>query len=198
MMVIGGWEPWTCVWMLVCVSIVGAAAAPGPLPAQVLMTRDEALRTAFPPPATVERRTVFLSKDDRKLAEKIAGSGVHIRNSVVTYYVGREGGRVLGIAYFDVHRVRTLNEVVMMVVTPEATISRMEVLRFSEPPEYKARRKWLGLFKNRGLEDGIELKGPIPNMTGATLTSRAIKRSARRVLALHKVIDPVHREEGRN
>jgi Na+-translocating ferredoxin:NAD+ oxidoreductase RnfG subunit len=77
------------------------------------------------------------------------------------------------------------------VVTPDGRIQRIEILKFSEPPEYRAPDGWLSLFRGRGLEEGVSLKGAIVNMTGATLTSRAVTRAARRALALHRVIRPL-------
>jgi hypothetical protein len=108
----------------------------------------------------------------------------------VTYYVGARDGRPLGAAYFDVHRVRTLPEVLMIVVTPDERIERIEVLKFAEPPEYHATPAWIDQFKGRPLSDDLSLKAAIRNMTGASLTSQAVTRAARRVLALHHVIQP--------
>ncbi|HEX6106552.1 MAG TPA: FMN-binding protein, partial [Gemmatimonadales bacterium] len=99
-------------------------------------------------------------------------------------------GRPVGVAYFDSHRVRTLNEVLMIVVEPDDRIRSIEVLRFAEPPEYHASEAWLRQFEGRGLTPELSLKSAIPNMTGATLTSHAVTRAARRVLALHQRIGP--------
>lgn len=169
--------------------ICGPAAAQG-------LTQEEALRLAFPPPATIERRTAFLEEADRAQAARWAGPDVDVDQSVVTYYVGySDDVGPIGVAYFDVHRVRTLSEVLMIVVTPDDRIERVEVLRFSEPPEYRAPEGWLEQFEGRGLNEELSLKGGIVNITGATLTSRAVTLAARRVLALHRVIRPFRRED---
>ena len=78
----------------------------------------------------------------------------------------------------------------MIVVTPEEKIERIEVLKFSEPPEYRATPPWIAQFQGRALDDDLSLKGAIRNMTGASLTCQAVTRAARRVLALHRVIRP--------
>lgn len=113
---------------------------------------------------------------------------------VVSYYVAMRGRKPVGVAYFDSHRVRTLNEVVMVVVEPHDSgldrIRSIEVLRFAEPPEYHASDAWLDQFKGRSLNPKLSLKQSIANMTGATLTSTAIVRAARRVLAAHARIRP--------
>jgi hypothetical protein len=108
------------------------------------------------------------------------------------------------VAYFDSHRVRTLNEVVMIIIEPHDSragdkdrIRSIEVLRFAEPPEYHASDAWLEQFKGRPLSPELSLKQSIANMTGATLTSTAIVRAARRVLATHEQIRPFTRSGGK-
>jgi hypothetical protein len=180
-------------WWLTAGPAVAAATAQ-------TLTQDEALRLAFPPPATIERRTAFLTEEQLGRAKALAGPDVDVTSRVVTYYVGHScgpsapcgrSGRPLGVAYFERHRVRTLNEVLMFVVSPEGRITRLDILEFLEPPEYRASPRWLGQLLGRGLDGELSLKGAVVNLTGATLTSRAITRASRRVLALHQVIAPL-------
>ena len=163
---------------------------PGTAGAQVFLSQQEALRLAFPAPLQVERKTAYLSGKQLAAARQLAGRGVPVEGGVVTYYVGMKGSTPVGVAYFDVHRVRTLPEVVMVVVTPDARVERTEILKFSEPPQYRAPEGWLRQLRGKGLDDRLSLKGGVANMTGATLTSEALVRASRRVLALHRVIQP--------
>ncbi len=163
-------------------------ATPGRLGAQ--LTQQEALSAAFPPPATIARRTAFLDRADLEAVRSAAGPDAPVEQSVVTYYLAERDGRPVGVAYFDSHRVRTLNEVLMIVVQPDDRIRSVEVLRFAEPPEYRAGEAWLAQFQGRELAPDLSLKSGIANMSGATLTSHAVTRAARRVLALHQRIRP--------
>jgi hypothetical protein len=172
-----------------------AVCAPTELGAQLSL--QEALKSAFPAPAVVERRTAFLKPDDLDAIRAAAGPDAPVSQRVISYYLAKRNGRPVGVAYFDSHRVRTLNEVVMIVVEPfgsyaNATgrIRSIEVLRFAEPPEYHASDAWLDQFEGKPLTPELSLKGAIANMTGATLTSNAIVRAARRVLATHERIAP--------
>ena len=167
----------------------------GELRAQLSL--QEALAEVFPLPATVERRTAFLSAQDLDAIQASAGRDAPVTQRVVTYYLARKDGKPVGVVYFDSHRVRTLNEVVMIVVEPRDEgkgrgdrIRSVEVLRFAEPPEYHASDPWLDQFKGRSLDQELSLKRSIANMTGATLTSNAIVRATRRVLAIHERIRP--------
>ena len=170
-------------------AVVLASLAPVVASAQTL-TQNEALDLAFPG-ADFERRTAYLGDVTLDSAARLAGPDVPIEATVVTYYVARRGGEAVGVAYFDVHRVRTLPEVLMVVVGPDDRILRIESVSFHEPPEYRAPDGWLRQFSGGGLDEDLSLKGRIANMTGATLTAGAASRAVRRTLALHAVIDPL-------
>lgn len=186
-----GWASGRSASLLAVVAAAFATLAPASrAAAQVRLSQQQALRIAFPEPALIERRSAFLSDGDLERARQLAGPDVEVEQRVVTYYVGTSNGEPLGVAYFDAHRVRTLPEVLMFVVTPDNRISDVEVLKFSEPPEYRAPEGWLGQFDDLALSEDLSLKGEIVNMTGATLTSRAVTLAARRILALHEIVRP--------
>jgi Na+-translocating ferredoxin:NAD+ oxidoreductase RnfG subunit len=172
--------------------LAGALLAPASaVRGQEVITQDEALRLAFPDPAEVERRTAFLDEEQMRRATELAGSGVEIEEPLVTYYVGSRGDSVLGVSYFDAHTVRTLPEVLMVTVTPAGAVSRVEVLKFDEPPKYRPPDGWLGEFRGMDLSRDLSPGRGVVTITGATLTTRAVTRAVRRVLALHEIIAPV-------
>lgn len=186
----GGRVPAALVGWLGLTAVLPSAAS-----AQVLLTQQEALRLAFPEPATIERRTAYLGAAELDSARAWAGAGIAIDAPVVSYYVGVREGTPLGVAYFDAHRVRTLPEVVMVVVAPDARVERVEILKFSEPPEYRPPESWLRQFDGRALSEDLALKRKIINMTGATLSSQAVTHAVRRALALHRLIRPLEAGE---
>jgi Na+-translocating ferredoxin:NAD+ oxidoreductase RnfG subunit len=169
--------------MLAC-----SALAPLAAQAQSSLTQDEALKLAFPAPLQIDRRTAYLADSDVARATQLAGNSVSQR--VATYYAGLRDRAVVGVAYFDVHRVRTLMEVVMVVVGPAGDVQRVEILKFMEPPEYHASKPWLEQFHGKQLTPNLSVKRGIANMTGATITSNAVTNAVRRVLAINAVIDP--------
>lgn len=156
--------------------------------AQASITQEEALVLAFPAPITIERRTAYLDDAQAKSAAKLAG--MNISQRVISYYLGSRAGAPVGVAYFEGHRVRTLGEVLMVVVNTSNTVQRIEVLKFMEPHDYRAPRPWLDQFKGKKLDADLSLKRGIVNITGATITSNAITNATRRLLALHAIIQP--------
>lgn len=180
----------TPVLVLLCILTLGFPVGARELTAQVLLTQEEALELAFPPPATVERRSAFLDEAQVEEARRLAGDEVAVDHSIVTYYVAHRDGRAVGVAYFDAHRVRTMREVVMVVVSTDGTVERVEILSFAEPPEYMASEAWIDQLEGRTLSPELRVGRGIINMTGATLTSQALTRASRRVLAIHRVVNP--------
>ncbi len=154
------------------------------------LTQEEALHLAFPEADSVRRRTAYLTDAQRVRAADLAGPEAEPTPGVVPYYVAVKGTSPVGAAYFDAHRVRTLREVLMIVVGTDARIRRIEVVRFAEPPEYAPPAGWLSQFRERALDADLSSKRGIAGITGATLTARAVTAAVRRVLALHEVIRP--------
>lgn len=149
--------------------------------ARVLMTQQEALASAFKH-VTPQRQTFFLTR--QQLAEARRESGVDFDDQLIIRYAGPDGR----VAYFDTHRVRTLPETVMIVVTPDGKVERADILSFDEPTDYFPKRRWLDQFRGRKLDRDLSLTGAIRPMSGASLSGRAIVNATRKVLALHHVL----------
>jgi hypothetical protein len=166
-----------------------AAAAPGGGAGKVFLTVDEALKLAFPG-CTIERTTEVLSVSEEARVETLAAA--ELEGRIVRPYLARKDGQLVGTAYFDAHRVRTKNEVLMLVVTPAERLARIEVLSFAEPLEYLPRASFYAQFKDHKLEgahgEHLELGREVRGVAGATLSAEAATLAARRTLALHRVL----------
>lgn len=145
------------------------------------MTQPQALASAFPAGAKVARQVFYLTPEQLAAARK--ESGVDFNDRMIVRYAGPNG-----FAYFDTHRVRTLPETVMVVVSADGKVERIEILSFDEPPDYFPKPRWIEQFRGRKLDDDLTLRGAIRPLSGASLTGRAITNAARKVLALHHVI----------
>lgn len=154
--------------------------------AKVHLSTQEALALAFPGCA-VEERTAYLTNEQREAAAALAQAPVE--SALVRQYVGRCGGVVAGTAYFDTHRVRTLPETLMVVVAPDGTLARVEVLSFQEPKEYLPPAGFYGQLIGKDLADDLRFSGTsLRRVTGATLSCDATLHATRRTLALHRVL----------
>jgi len=157
----------------------------GTAEARVLMTQDQALQLAFPPPQTVERRTLYLDEAQAARAAREAGAPVEVR--VVPYYVGSQEGRVTGYAYFDTHLVRTLPETILVRLRPDGAIAAIDIVAFDEPDEYRTTPRWLQQFQGQGGAGSGDLGTKIRSLSGATLSARAVTEAAKRIVTLHRL-----------
>jgi hypothetical protein len=154
--------------------------------ARVFMTQQEALAAAFPAGGKVTRQTFFLTKQQIDDAQR--ESGVKFDQQLVIRYMGTAGDKIAGYAYFDTHRVRTEPETVMIVVTPDGRVDRIDILSFEEPTDYFPKKRWVDQILGRKLDNELSLNKAIRPLSGASLTGQAIVNASRKILALHHVI----------
>lgn len=151
----------------------------------VFLTADEALALAFPT-CELARATVYLTEKQLERAGALAGE--RIEAAITRPWTATRHGKLVGTAYLDTHRVRTLSETILVVVDPRGRVSRIELLSFAEPEEYIPRGNWYGQFVGKELDLELRLKGSIRPVTGASLTAVATTNAVRRVLALHRTL----------
>jgi len=161
-------------------------ALASPASAKTFLSQQDALVSAFGD-AKLVRQTFFLSPEEVAAANR--ESGVEFQDRLVIRYCASKDGKIVGYAYFDAHRVRTLPETVMVVVRPDRTIERVEILSFGEPDDFLPKRRWLDQLRGRGLSPDLSLQRAIRPISGATLTGRAIVNASRKVLAIHSAIE---------
>jgi Na+-translocating ferredoxin:NAD+ oxidoreductase RnfG subunit len=172
-----------CVLWVVLLAL--ACACPGVASAAVYLTRSEALREAFGE-ATVKRKSFIL--DETQVAAVQKRANARLVSKIVAAYVATIGDSIVGTAFFDTRIVRTRPGVFMTVIAPDLTIREVHVLAFHEPSDYEPSGRWLDQYEGRPLEDGLWPKRDIHNISGATLTARAIAESVRIALALSEIL----------
>lgn len=149
------------------------------------MTKDEALRAAFPG-LEVERSTAFLTDAERSAIQQTAKA--RVESKVVTYYVARKAGNVAGAAFFETMTVRTMPATIMVVIDPDTTVRAVELLAFYEPPDYRPSDRWLHQFAGAGPTTDLYLKRGIHAISGATLSAQSITDGVRRLLATYATV----------
>ena len=149
------------------------------------VTLDEALARAFPG-ARIEQRTLALSLADVKAVEARARTRCEPR--LVTAHIAWRGDTLMGAAWMDRRVIRTREAVLLLSIAPDTSVARVDVLAFFEPPDFLPHARWLELFRGRGAHAPLTPQRPVPNVAGATLTSRAVNESARLALAWYEVL----------
>ncbi len=152
----------------------------------MFLSQREALEQAFPDADRIEQQTYLLDDAQAEAISKLARSRLESR--LIKIHTGRRGDEILGHAFIDVHRVRTLPEAFLVVLTPEGKVRSLRLLAFYEPPEYAPPERWLRLFDDKRLDPALKIGGDIHVIAGSTLSSRAVTDSVRRSLAAFEVL----------
>lgn len=162
-----------------------------PLHAQVYLTKDEALKLYFPPPLSVERKTIFLTDEQIEYVQRNAKAKVE--SKIVPFYVGKQGKEINGYAFIETHIVRTMPETFMIILNPDSTIRLIEMLAFYEPEDYLPPKRWLEQYRGKGMSHDLWLKRGIHNIIGATMTAQALTDAVRKYLVIFELV--VQREK---
>ena len=154
------------------------------LSGKVLKTKDNALQDAFPAGTTITRTTLFLTGEQIDKVNTMAK--VKCRSKLITYYTASQADSVIGFAFFDSHIVRTKSETFMLIVRVDGTIQDLQMLAFYEPLDYLPTPGWFSLFQNKQLDDSLWPNRAIDTVSGATLTTQAVTREVRKILAIYQ------------
>ncbi|MCF6179139.1 MAG: FMN-binding protein [Geopsychrobacter sp.] len=152
----------------------------------LLITKDAALKLAFPNAERVETVNLFLTEAQMKEVKR--RSGVRPDSPLYTFYRGMKGQKTTGYAAIEAATVRTRAETVLVVFDPAGRVRFTEILAFFEPPEYMPSKRWLDQFRQKKLSIDLRVGGEIHAISGATLSAQAITRQVRKSAALCAIL----------
>ena len=162
-----------------------------PCTAEVFHSKESALRLAFPRADRVDKQEIFLRSDQAERVERL--SKTRLPSRMISVYVGYEDDELLGFAFIETHKVRSMPETVLVVIDPDGHSSAVHMLAVHEPPEYAPPGGWLNQFEHQELDDELRLRADIAGIAGSTLTATAITAAVRRVMAVHEVgVAPIY------
>ncbi|MGC9188745.1 MAG: FMN-binding protein [Sulfurihydrogenibium sp.] len=152
-----------------------------------LEKKPEDVLKAIYPNSTVEVKNYVLTPQQVEKIKQLAK--VKFDSRLVSLYIVKRENKIIAYGYVDIHVVRTKPEVVLYTITPDGKLDVVQVLHFGEPLEYLPEENWFKNFKGKSLDkDSLRVRSDIPNVSGATLTSKAVTDYARLALAVWQVI----------
>ncbi len=166
---------------MLCLALAAGAAS-----GAVFRSQEDALRDAFPDADRIEAHRYVL--DEAQASQLRALAETDLDRKLWTVHTAHKGDELLGYAVLDVRTVRTFQEALLIVLTPDGAVRSVRVLAFHEPLEYQPSERWLGLFGGRRLGPELHLKRDIRQIAGATLSSQSVTRAVRTTLALYQVV----------
>lgn len=151
---------------------------------EVFYSKEEAFVLAFGEGAQIENLPVFLTDEQTAAIEKLAL--VKLDSQFFTFFEGRKNGQLLGYAAIESHTVRTQPETMLIVLSPKGELTKVEILAFHEPPEYKPPTAWFERFYRQPVND-LRMNQGVDAISGATLSSRASLDGIRKAMSVYQI-----------
>ncbi|GMT50149.1 MAG: FMN-binding protein [bacterium] len=153
---------------------------------RVYLNKDQALKIAFPKAPSVKRKVVWFEDADIPKIEKLARQKLGLKRIVL--YIGKKKDKITGYAIIDNVIGKKEYITYMLVISPKGKIKGVEILAFRESQGSEiTNRGWRGQFKEKDIQDPIRLRQDITNISGATLSCRAITKGVRKLLAIFEI-----------
>lgn len=160
-----------------------------PLQAQttVFLSPAEALKLIFSDSREVYKEDHCLSPEQKQKAQELLRYPPPKDN--YTFYIGKSDGKINGYALIDEQVGKVMPITFVTRLSPEGKVESVEVMvyRESRGGDVKSRR-FLKQFENKDLNEELRLYGNIVNVSGATLSSRALVVGVRRAIVLWNLI----------
>lgn len=170
----------------VCLLVLSSIAYGQKDGTQVYLTVEESPRAVFPEADRFERReipvTLTLSQHLKKLA---APAKPTIWEPFYISFVARRQNQIIGYAVIceEIGKHRPITFIVG--VTPEGKVKDAAIMMYREPQGDAVRHKsFLAQFAGKALGNPIMQHQDIRNVSGATLSVRALARGVRKALAV--------------
>ncbi len=151
----------------------------------IFYSKNEAMELAFGKGAQVELLSLFPDKAEAAQIETLART--KLESGLITLYVGKNQGKIIGYAAIETETVRTKPETLLIVLSPNGEIRNVTLLAFHEPPEYQPSEHWFELFIKRPLAE-IDFNKGIQGVSGATLSTHSAVNTVRKVLAIYQIL----------
>lgn len=156
---------------------------------RVYATEEKVLEMAFPG-AEFRKKTVKLSDEDRNQIKTLTGGKYFKR--MVTFHIATIDNEVAGYAVKVNEKGKKKKITFMVIIDRAGTVKSVDLLVFRESQGYEIENpRWRSQFEGKTLKDPLKPKRDIDNISGATISVRAVTRGVKRTLAVFSVVRPL-------
>ncbi len=160
---------------------------PGLLNAETIYLKPtEALKIIFHESKEVVSEKKTLTDAQKLSIEKKLGS--KLEKKEWTVYVARTGRKIDGYALIDHEMGKSEPITFLTAITPEGEVKAVEVLVYRESIGSEVHEgRFVKQYRGKKASDPIRVGQDIANISGATISSRAVTRGVKRALLLWEV-----------
>ena len=149
---------------------------------KVYLTREKALKSAFPQADKIDKKIIRLSKEQKhRISQK---SGQPINFSYKSVYIAEKDSKRLGYAIVDQVKGKSSFIKYLLAIAPEGTIRNVVILTYrgtkgAEVRHERFRKQFIGKRENDPLQLGVDIDA----ITTATISSRSITDGVRKLMS---------------
>lgn len=167
--------------------LILAFAAP-PALGDATSSRREALKAMFPASEKVRKVTRSLDDEAAQRVAKALGRPT-LRQREFVFYAGETAGKTDGYAIILNEKGKFRPITFLVGIDPKGKVKMVEILQYREPIGGEIRHpRFRRQFKGKGASDPIGLRKDIKNISGATISCRAICAGVKKSVVLVKEI----------
>lgn len=164
--------------------------------AEVYLTPEQAIDLAFPDADEVQRQSLSLNAELRARIQERSRNRVAF--SKMDVYIGMSQGKPVG--YAMIHHVKGKARPItfMTVIGPDGKVRQVEILAYRESHGGEIRYpSFLKQFIGKNISDPIRNKMDIRNISGATISCRAVADGVRTIVSLWESVYAVRKDADR-
>jgi thiamine biosynthesis lipoprotein len=165
------------------------AASPAIAGAEVYLTEAQALGIVLGQDAIPQKEARVLDVETRRKLEH--ASGLHFPEGSYTFFISSRPNQPpkYAVVLNEIGKSEPITFMVGMIA--EGKISEIVIMEFRENRGWEVKEKrFLNQFRGKSAQSSIRVDEDIINYTGATLSSKAVARGAKRALLLFDVFFP--------
>ena len=160
-------------------------AGPRPAAAQTFLKLEQAPKAVFPEADSFDQRKIDSTPELRAEALKLIGRKPSIWEPFYFAYIAKRGGQKIGYAIVceEIGRDRPITFIV--AINNDGSVKDVAIMAYRETRGGEVRYPgFTRQFRGKALGNPIQGQGDIRNITGATLSVRAIATGVRKALAV--------------
>lgn len=154
---------------------------------ELLIKPDAALKLRFGDSTEITKKNIALTSEQlNSIRKKVRWA---VEEKIYTLYQVQDSDQTLkGYAVLVSDLIRTHNQTILFFIDTKGTLQGAELIAYYEPPEYQVNKKWMEKnLKGKTSQSTLESGDDLPVVTGSTLTTQSMARSARLALALWEI-----------
>jgi Na+-translocating ferredoxin:NAD+ oxidoreductase RnfG subunit len=148
---------------------------------------ESLLKNAFIETSRIASASLLVNSEEKESLWNL--TKLHFTDDTLQLFVASNANTILGYAILDDARGKDQPITYCIVVDTELVVREIKILAYREPYGGEVQNKsWLKQFFGKQLSNDLRPGKEIKNITGATISSRSVTQSVKKILTLLNIV----------